>query len=69
MRQLSIEMILRTEQRETGFHGRKLEYLSTVTSGTLEYCQTDTTAQFSSASFDGDPAWADYSIQAEAKDL
>jgi hypothetical protein len=39
----------------------------TVATGTPEYCQTDTTAQLSSASFDGDLTWADYSIQAEAK--
>jgi hypothetical protein len=39
----------------------------TVLTGTPEYCQTDTTAQLSSASFDGDSTWADYSIQAEAK--
>jgi hypothetical protein len=39
----------------------------TVTTGTLEYCQTDTAAQLSSASFDGNSTWADYSIQAEAK--
>jgi acid phosphatase len=39
----------------------------TVTTGTPEYCQNDTTAQLSSASFDGDSTWADYSIQAEAK--
>jgi hypothetical protein len=39
----------------------------TVTTGTQEYCQTDPTAELSSASFDGDPTWADYSVQAEAK--
>ncbi len=39
----------------------------TVTTGTQEYCQTDATAQLSSASFDGDSTWADYSVQAEAK--
>src|SRR4051812_7595126 len=39
----------------------------TVTTGTQEYCQTDPTAQLASASFDGDPTWADYSVQAEAK--
>jgi len=38
----------------------------TVTTGTQEYCQTDATAQLSSASFDGDSTWADYSVQAEA---
>jgi acid phosphatase len=38
-----------------------------VTTGTPEYCQNDTRAQFTSASFDGDATWADYSIQAEAK--
>ena len=39
----------------------------TVTTGTQEYCQTDAAAQLSSASFDGDPTWADYSVQADAK--
>jgi hypothetical protein len=39
----------------------------TVTTGTLELCQTDATAQLSSAAFDGDSAWTDYSVQAEAK--
>jgi len=39
----------------------------TVTTGTQEYCQSDATAQLSAASFDGDPTWADYSVQAEAK--
>jgi hypothetical protein len=39
----------------------------TVTTGTKEYCQTDSTAQLSSASFDGDVTWTDYSVQAEAK--
>jgi phosphatidylinositol-3-phosphatase len=39
----------------------------TVSTGTQEYCQTDAAAQLSSTSFDGDPAWADYSIQADVK--
>lgn len=39
----------------------------TVSTGTLEYCQTDPTAQLSSASFDGDSTWTDYSVQAEVK--
>ena len=39
----------------------------TVTGGTQEYCQSDATAQLSSASFDGDSTWTDYSVQAEAK--
>ena len=39
----------------------------TVTTGTDEYCQTDTTPQLSSTSFDGDAAWTDYSVQAEVK--
>ena len=39
----------------------------TVTTGTQEYCQTDATAQLSSASFDGDSTWTDYSVQAEVK--
>jgi hypothetical protein len=39
----------------------------TVTTGTQEYCQTNTAPQLSSASFDGDSAWTDYSVQAEAK--
>jgi acid phosphatase len=39
----------------------------TVATGTQEYCQTDGTAQLSSASFDGDFTWSDYSVQAEAK--
>ncbi len=38
-----------------------------VTTGTQEYCQTDTTAQLFSASFDGDFSWADCAVQAEAK--
>ncbi len=39
----------------------------TVSSGTQEYCQTDATAPLASASFDGDVALTDYSVQAEAK--
>lgn len=39
----------------------------TVTTGTQEYCQTDATAQLSSASFDGESTWTDYSVQADAK--
>src|SRR5262245_25601160 len=39
----------------------------TVTTGTLELCQTDATAQLSSAAFDGDSTWTDYSVQAEVK--
>lgn len=39
----------------------------TVATASQEYCQADATAQLSSSSFDGDPAWDDYSIQAAAK--
>jgi regulation of enolase protein 1 (concanavalin A-like superfamily) len=39
----------------------------TVTTGSPEYCQTDATAPFATASFDGDTAWADYSVQADVK--
>jgi hypothetical protein len=39
----------------------------TVTTGTQEYCQTDATAQLSSASFDGASTWTDYSVQADVK--
>jgi len=39
----------------------------TVTTGTPEYCQSDTTAGFATTSFDGDAAWNDYSVQAEVK--
>ena len=39
----------------------------TVTTGTLEYCQTDATAQLTSMSFDGDSTWSDYAVQAEVK--
>lgn len=38
-----------------------------VSGGSQEYCQADTTAQLWSASFEGDPGWADYSVQAEAR--
>lgn len=38
----------------------------TATTGTQEYCQTDASPE-SSTAFDGDPSWADYSVQAEAK--
>jgi hypothetical protein len=39
----------------------------TVTTGTQEYCQSDSTAQLSTTSFDGDTAWDDYSVQADVK--
>lgn len=39
----------------------------TVSTGSLEYCQTDATAQLSTTSFDGSTAWADYSVQADVK--
>ena len=39
----------------------------TVSTGTQEYCQTDTTATLTSRSFDGDTTWSDYSVQAEVK--
>ena len=39
----------------------------TVTTGSPEYCQTDATAQLTTSSFDGDTAWADYSVQADVK--
>src|SRR4051812_34783734 len=38
-----------------------------VATGTPEYCQTDATAQFSTAAFDGDATWDDYSVQADVK--
>jgi regulation of enolase protein 1 (concanavalin A-like superfamily) len=38
----------------------------TVTTGTPEYCQTDATAA-AATSFDGDPAWGDYSVEADVK--
>ena len=41
----------------------------TVTTGSQEYCQTDATAQLSTTSFDGDPAWDDYSVQADVEAL
>ena len=39
----------------------------TVATGTPEYCQTDTTAQFATTAFDGDVTWSDYSVQADVK--
>ena len=39
----------------------------TVTTGTPEYCQTDATAAAATTSFDGDPAWGDYSVEADVK--
>ena len=39
----------------------------TVTTGTPEYCQNDTTAALATTSFDGDLAWADYSVEADVK--
>jgi hypothetical protein len=39
----------------------------TVSTGSPEYCQNDTTALKSTASFDGDPRWDDYSVQADVK--
>lgn len=39
----------------------------TVTTGTTEYCQLDATAGLSTASFDGDLAWDDYSVEADVK--
>lgn len=39
----------------------------TVTTGTPEYCQTDATAAAARTSFDGDPAWGDYSVEADVK--
>ncbi|HEX6972967.1 MAG TPA: alkaline phosphatase family protein, partial [Vicinamibacterales bacterium] len=39
----------------------------TVSTGTQEYCQNNTTAQLAAATFDGDSAWTDYSVQAEVK--
>ena len=39
----------------------------TVATGTPEYCQTDAAAPLSTASFDGESTWSDYSIQADAK--
>jgi regulation of enolase protein 1 (concanavalin A-like superfamily) len=39
----------------------------TVSTGTPEYCQNDTTAQLSTASFDGDTTWSDYAVQADVK--
>ena len=39
----------------------------TVSTGTPEYCQTDATAAAATTSFDGDPAWGDYSVEADVK--
>jgi hypothetical protein len=39
----------------------------TVATGTQEYCQNDATAQLSTASFDGNTAWTDYSVQADVR--
>lgn len=39
----------------------------TVATGSPEYCQTDATALLSTASFDGNTAWSDYSVQADVK--
>jgi Phosphoesterase family len=39
----------------------------TVSTGSLEYCQNDATAQLSTTSFDGDTAWTDYAVQADVK--
>jgi regulation of enolase protein 1 (concanavalin A-like superfamily) len=39
----------------------------TVSAGTPEYCQNDTTAQLSTTAFDGDFTWSDYSVQADVK--
>src|SRR4051812_32071379 len=38
-----------------------------ATTGATEYCQTNATAQFSTASFDGDLAWTDYAVQADVR--
>ncbi len=39
----------------------------TVTTGSPEYCQNDATAAAATTSFDGDPAWEDYSVEADVK--
>ena len=39
----------------------------TVSTATPEYCQTDATASLTTTSFDGDPAWGDYSVEADVR--